>query len=127
MKESKKSKNRSDFNGRENLKLKKLKEKSVLKSKEMLKKDKDLTQIDKLKKKNGRGKPVSKKLGKSQKDLTMKNQDILSNGELKKIENLKEFNVLKNLADWRLNLNLDLQEEDKQFMNSKFMNQDLFQ
>ena len=43
MKESKKSKNRSDFNGRENLKLKKLKEKSVLKSKEMLKKDKDLT------------------------------------------------------------------------------------
>ncbi len=127
MKESKKSKNRSDFNGRENLKLKKLKEKSVLKSKEMLKKDKDLTQIDKLKKKNGRGKVVSKKLGKSQKDLTMKNQDILSNGELKRIENLKEFNVPKNLADWRLNLNLDLQEEDKQFMNSKFMNQDLFQ
>lgn len=127
MKESKKSKNRSDFNGRENLKLKKLKEKSVLKSKEMLKKDKDLTQIDKLKKKNGRGKVVSKKLGKSQKDLIMKNQDILSNGELKRIENLKEFNVPKNLADWRLNLNLDLQEEDKQFMNSKFMNQDLFQ
>ena len=127
MKESKKSKNRSDFNGRENLKLKKLKEKRVLKIKEMLKKDKDLTQIDKLKKKNGRGKVVSKKLGKSQKDLTMKNQDILSNGELKRIENLKEFNVPKNLADWRLNLNLDLQEEDKQFMNSKFMNQDLFQ
>lgn len=125
--ESKESKNRLNFNGRESLKLKKLKEKNVLKSKEMLKKDKDLTQIDKLKKKNGRGKVVSKKLGKSQKDLTMKNQDILSNGELKKIENLKEFNVLKNLADWRLNLNLDLQEEDKQFMNSKFMNQDLFQ
>ncbi len=57
----------------------------------------------------------------------MKNQDILSNGELKRIENLKEFNVPKNLADWRLNLNLDLQEEDKLSMNSKFMNQDLFQ
>ena len=126
MKESKKSKNRSDFNGRENLKLKKLKEKSVLKSKEMLKKDKDLTQIDKLKKKNGRGKVVSKKLGKSQKDLTMKNQYILSNGKLKKIEKLKEFNVLKSLADWRLNPSLDLEEKDKLSMNSKSMPQDLY-
>jgi len=41
--ESKESKNRLNFNGRESLKLKKLKEKNVLKSKEMLKKDKDLT------------------------------------------------------------------------------------
>lgn len=127
MKESKESKNRLDFNGRKSLKLKKLKEKNVLKSKEMLKKDKDLTQINKLKKRNGKEKVASKKLEKSQKDLTMKNQDILSNGELKKIESLKEFNVLKNLADWRLNLSLDLQEEDKLFMNSKSMIQDLFQ
>jgi hypothetical protein len=41
--ESKESKNRLNFNGRESLKLKKLKEKNVLKSKEMLKKNKDLT------------------------------------------------------------------------------------
>ena len=124
--ESKGSKNRLNFNGRESLNLKKLKEKNVLKSKEMLKKDKDLTQIDKLKKKNGKEKVASKKLEKNKKDLSMKNQDILSNGKLKKIEKLKEFNVLKSLADWRLNPSLDLEEKDKLFMNSKSMLQDLF-
>jgi hypothetical protein len=52
-----------------------------------------------LKKKNGKEKVASKKLEKNKKDLSMKNQDILSNGKLKKIEKLKEFNVLKSLAD----------------------------
>ena len=67
-----------------------------------------------------------KELEKNKKDLSMKNQDILSNGKLKKIEKLKEFNVLKSLADWRLNPSLDLEEKDKLSMNSKSMLQDLY-
>jgi hypothetical protein len=43
MKESKESKNRFVSNGSESFKPKKLKEKDVLKSKEMHRKDKDLT------------------------------------------------------------------------------------
>jgi len=79
-----------------------------------------------LKKKNGREKAESKKQKKRWKDLNSKDQDKLINGELKKIEKLKEFNVLKSLADWRLNPSLDLEEKDKLFMNSKSMLQDLF-
>jgi hypothetical protein len=79
-----------------------------------------------LKKKNGKEKVASKKLEKNKKDLSMKNQDILSNGKLKKIEKLKEFNVLKSLADWRLSPSLDLEEKDKLSMNSKSMLQDLY-
>jgi hypothetical protein len=79
-----------------------------------------------LKKKNGKERVVSKKLEKSRRDLNMKNQDILSNGKLKKIEKLKEFNVLKNLVDWRLNLSLDLEERDRLFMISNIMHQDQF-
>jgi hypothetical protein len=56
----------------------------------------------------------------------MKNQDILSNGKLKKIEKLKEFNELKNLVDWRLNLSLDLEERDRVSMISNIMHQDQF-
>lgn len=126
MKESKENKNRLEYNGSESLNLKRLKEKDVLKNKRMLRKDKDLTQIDKLKKKNGKERVVSKKLEKSRRDLNMKNQDILSNGKLKKIEKLKEFNVLKNLVDWRLNLSLDLEERDRLFMISNIMHQDQF-
>lgn len=126
MKESKESKNRFVSNGSESFKLKKLKEKDVLKSKKLHRKDKDLTQIDKLKKKNGKEKVASKKLEKSKKDLSMKNQDILSNGKLIKKEKLIEFNVLKNLADWRLNLSLGLEEKNRLSMNSNSMLKDLF-
>ena len=126
MKESKENKNRLEYNGSESLNLKRLKEKDVLKNKRMLRKDKDLTQIDKLKKKNGKERVVSKKLEKSRKDLNMKNQDISSNGKLKKIEKLNEFNELKNLVDWRLNLSLDLEERDRLFMISNIMHQDKF-
>jgi hypothetical protein len=79
-----------------------------------------------LKKKNGKERVVSKKLEKSRRDLNMKNQDILSNGKLKKIEKLKEFNELKNLVDWRLNLSLDLEERDRLSMISNIMHQDQF-
>ena len=58
--ESKENKNRLESNGKKSLKLKRLKEKDVLKNKRMLKKDKDLSQTDKLKKISGRGKVVSK-------------------------------------------------------------------
>lgn len=126
MKESKENKNRLEYNGSESLNLKRLKDKDVLKNKRMLRKDKDLTQIDKLKKKNGKERVVSKKLEKSRRDLNMKNQDILSNGKLKKIEKLKEFNELKNLVDWRLNLSLDLEERDRVSMISNIMHQDQF-
>lgn len=124
--ESKESKNRFESNGRESLKLKKLKEKNVLKSKEVSKKDKEMTQIDKLIKKNGKEKVVSKKLEKSKKDLILKNQDILNNGKLTKKEKSKEFNVLRNLADWRLNPSLDLEEKIRFSMNSRSMLKDLF-
>lgn len=126
MKESKENKNRLEYNGSESLNLKRLKDKDVLKNKRMLRKDKDLTQIDKLKKKNGKERVVSKKLEKSRRDLNMKNQDILSNGKLKKIEKLKEFNELKNLVYWRLNLSLDLEERDRVSMISNIMHQDQF-
>jgi hypothetical protein len=79
-----------------------------------------------LKKKNGKEKVASKKLEKSKKDLSMKNQDILSNGKLIKKEKLIEFNVLKNLADWRLNLSLGLEEKNRLSMNSNSMLKDLF-
>lgn len=118
MKESKENKNRLESNGRENLNLKRLKEKDVLKNKRMLSKDKDLTWIDKLKKKNGKEKVESKKLEKNKRDLNMKNQEILNNGKLKKIEKQKEFNVLKNLVDRRLNRSLDLEERDRLSMNN---------
>ena len=77
-------------------------------------------------KKNGKEKVASKKLEKSKKDLSMKNQDILSNGKLIKKEKLIEFNVLKNLADWRLNLSLGLEEKNRLSMNSNSMLKDLF-
>jgi len=80
-----------------------------------------------LKKKNGKEKVASKKLEKSKKDLSMKNQDILSNGKLIKKEKLIEYNVIKNLADWRLNLSLDLEEKNRLSMNNNSVFKDLLQ
>jgi hypothetical protein len=99
MKELKESKSRLEPNGSVNLKLKKQKDKSVLKSNKMLRKDKDLKSKDKLIIKNGKEKVVSKKLEKSKKYLIMNVQDILNSGKLKKIEKLKESIGFKNLED----------------------------
>lgn len=99
MKESKESKSRLESNGNVNLKLKKLKDKNVLKSNKMLRKDKGLKSKDKLIKKNGKEKVVSRKLEKNKRDLIMSVQGTWSNGKLKKIEKLKKFIVLKNLVD----------------------------
>ena len=113
MKESKESKSRLELNGSVNLKLKKQKDKNVLKSNKMLRKGKDLKQIDKLKKKNGKEKVVSRKLERSRRDLIMKDQDTWNSGKLKKIEKLKKFNVLKNLEDQRLNHKLHGEEKSR--------------
>ena len=113
MKELKESKSRLESNGSVNLKLKKQKDKNVLKSNKMLRKDKDLKSKDKLIIKNGKEKVVSKKLEKSKKDLIMNVQDILNSGKLKKIEKLKESIVLKNLEDQKLNLKLHGKEVDR--------------
>jgi hypothetical protein len=78
-----------------------------------------------LKKKNGKEKLASKKLEKSKKDLSMKNQDILSNGKLIKKEKLIEFKVFKNLADWRLNLKLGMEEKNRLSMNNNSIIKDL--
>ena len=68
------------------MRLKKLKDKNVLKSNKMLKKDKDSKSRDKLIKKNGKEKIVYRKPEKSKRDLTMSVQGIWNSGELKKIE-----------------------------------------
>jgi hypothetical protein len=59
-----------------------------------------------LKKKNGREKAESKKQKKRWKDLNLKDQDKSINGELIKIEKLKEFKEIKNLEELKLSLNL---------------------